>query len=469
MTDSLSLGLYVSIWLLATLAVLISGWKEGRVGVGLVFAYLTSLSLIHWPGAAVYVLPWYWNHDPRIVASGFQQSTYGVIAFGVAVAVLAPFLMRVLHFPPPVSSKRVPERRLSYMYVGIGLASYFVLLPLASAIPTATALASAGWQLLVVGLGLSCWKAWRERRSRRFVVWLIAALCLPFFTIITQGFLGYGTVAFLAVFSFISTFYRPRWKLVILGLALTYFGFSFYVSYMRDRNEIRQVVWGGQSLDRRVEQVYSTLSSIEWFNPYDTAHLRRIDDRLNQNYLVGAAIQHLQSGAQKFAAGETLVQAMIALIPRAIWPKKPVVAGSMDLATTYTGIPFAHGTSVGIGQVLEFYINFGTLGIVVGFLVLGVIISVIDTAAHERLINGDWQGFVLWYLPGIAFLQAGGSLVEVTSSAGAAVVTALLVNRFVLRHLSGRRVGRYPQGVHPAARIASRDRPSASPPKGKHA
>ncbi len=47
-------------------------------------------------------------------------------------------------------------------------------------------------------------------------------------------------------------------------------------------------------------------------------------------------------------------------IPRALWPNKPVVGGSGDLVSTYTGIRFADGTSVGIGQVLESFVNFGT-------------------------------------------------------------------------------------------------------------
>jgi hypothetical protein len=457
-SQEIELILYVSAWLVATSAVLARLWKKKRAGAGLAFAYFASLSLIHLPGAAIYILPWYWNHDLNFLLPGFKLSTYAVIAFGIGAAVFAPFLMRVFRFPPPVLVTRMPERRLSFMYIGIGLFSYLVLLPLARNIPSATALVAAGWQLVVAGLCLGCWKEWQRRRRRRFTWWLAAALLLPFLTVITQGFLGYGTVAFLTVFGFVSTFYRPRWKLVALGFILVYLGFSFYVSYMRDRVEIRQVVWGGESIGRRVEQMYITVSQLEWFNPYDNSHLRRVDDRLNQNYLVAAAISHLRLGAQEFARGDTLVQALIALVPRAIWPSKPVVAGSMGLAATYTGLTFAVGTSVGIGHVLEFYINFGTVGVLVGFLVLGIAVSAIDKAANERVVRGDWQGFVLWYLPGIAFLGVGGSLVELTAGAGAAVVTALLVNRYLLPRLRGRRISRFrrPIASLPGARPQAR-------------
>jgi hypothetical protein len=131
--------------------------------------------------------------------------------------------------------------------------------------------------------------------------------------------------------------------------------------------------------------------------------------------------------------GRTLSDAFLALVPRLLWPDKPITAGSGHLVTELTGIQYAGGTSVGIGQVLEFYGNFGTTGVVIGFMIIGLIVTTLDILATERLANGDLHGFVLCYLPGLAFLQVGGQLVEVTASAGASVVVALLANRYLDR------------------------------------
>src|SRR5207249_1043959 len=144
------------------------------------------------------------------------------------------------------------------------------------------------------------------------------------------------------------------------------------------------------------------------------------------------------SGRANYANGETLWDAIIALIPRALWADKPVEAGSGDLVTRYTGIEFAKGTSVGIGQVMEFYINFGTLGVVLGFTVLGALLSIVDSAAGRKLAAGDWPGFALWYVPGLALLQVGGSLAEITASFAASLVAALMVNQLLFR---GARIG----------------------------
>jgi hypothetical protein len=134
---------------------------------------------------------------------------------------------------------------------------------------------------------------------------------------------------------------------------------------------------------------------------------------------------------QNFARGDTLWDALLALIPRAIWPDKPITAGSGNLASRYTGIDFASGTSVGVGQVMEFYLNFGTPGVVIGFMIMGVLVTSFDWQAAERLARNDLHGFVLWFLPGIALLQVGGQLVEITASAAASLVVALLVNRLL--------------------------------------
>lgn len=457
----MDLEFWVAVWAVAVATILVSRWKWKAAGSGLVLAYIVSLWLIHWPAAVAYLFPWYGNHDPNVVRLGFVQSAYAIVSFGLGSTLVAPLVMRLFRFPPRDITQRIPEPKLSRMYIGVGLFSYLVLLPVAGVIPTATALVSSGWHLIVVGLCLGCWHVWQQRKQRRFGGWLLAALALPFLTTVTEGFLGYGTVGLMLVLTFVATFYRPRWRLLAVGSLLGYLAFSVYVSYMRDRREIREVVWGGASLLDRVDRVSDTVRNLEWLNPYDSTHLFRIDERLNQNYLVGTAVQYIDSGFSDFARGETLWLALAGLVPRALWPNKPVSGGSGNLVTRFTGIEFMEGTSVGVGQVLEFYINFGTVGVVVGFACLGIIITFFDAAAWAYLINGDWQTFTLWYLPAIGLLQAGGSLIEVTSSTGAGVATAILVNRYLLPRFRGRRAlagstpGRPPSGLRQQPRTGT--------------
>jgi len=446
---SASLPLWVLVWAVLGGSILLIRGASQRPGAGLVQAYILNLGLLHWLAAALYLLPWYTNHDPDVVTLGLQQGTYAVLGFGIGSLLVAPLFGRGA---AGAAARKPIEPGLARNYVQVGLIAFFGLVPIVGRIPTISAIAVQGWNLLVVGLGLMSFLAWRARREQDFVRWFVVALCLPLVTVVTQGFIGYGMAAATAILAFIANFYRPRWRLFVTAAALSFVGLSLYVTYMRDRELIREVVWSGQPISVRIERVQLTLSTFEWFDLHNRDHLVRIDERLNQNLLVGAAVQYVDAGLARFAYGQTLYQGFIAVIPRAIWPTKPVVAGSGSLVTQYTGIQFAEGTAVGIGHVMEAYVSFGITGVLVGFIMLGTIIGVIDGAAGQRLWAGDLRGFVQWFLPGLSFLQVGGSIVELTSSVAAATLAAWLVNR-LLRARQSQQLSPQPLLVAQARRI----------------
>jgi energy-coupling factor transporter transmembrane protein EcfT len=396
-------------------------------GTGLTLAYLFNLSLIHWVGAAVYVLPAYESKDLRFTEMGFEQSFYGMLAFCVGSVILTPVVIKML---PRAKVAHRLDSKLPKVYMVCGVIFYLLSSTFLAHVPTLSAIVASGQQLVIVGLVLCCWMAWREGKRWKLTAWLALSLLLPFATVITAGMLGYGVIAVMTILIFVSALLRSPKMVAFCGVVAAYVGLSVFVSYMRDRDDIRASVWGGQSFTDRIDRVAETFATFEWFDPANQEHLKRIDSRLNQNFLVGAAVINLTQ-AEDYAHGDTLWDALLAPIPRAIWPDKPTEAGSGDLVTRYTGIDFAPGTSVGVGQVMEFYANFGTPGVVLGFLIMGVIITGLDWQAAERLQRSDLRGFVLWYLPGIAFLQVGGQLVELTASAAASLAVALLLNRYL--------------------------------------
>ncbi len=453
MEDNSNLIFYLTVWMIAAGAVFLRQLRRNSIGAGLSSSYLLNLWILHWVASVLYALPGYSYYDPRDVVAGLEQSAYAVVAFSVGYLIFShamtrrPSLQqgagRQSHFAGETSQvAQVSETRLMNIYIVIGLTCYLLSISGLGALPTVTALISGASNLAVVGLMLKSWGAWRRGDRKSFRLWIALASAYPLLTIVTQGFIGFGIFNTILVFTFVAGFYRPRWKLVVMGLAAGYLGLSIFVTYMRDRGEIRDIVWGGESYGSRLDQLKATFSQFELFSVNEEEHLERIDLRLNQNSLVGAAVHHLKSGRVEFAKGETLWQALMAFVPRAIWPGKPVMAGSGDLVSRYTGYYFAEGTSVGVGQVMEFYINFGQTGVILGFLAIGFILALIDTRAGERFAKDDWVNFTCWYLPGAAIMQVGGSLVDVVASAGASLAVAVLVKHLVLRswQVGGRRV-----------------------------
>jgi hypothetical protein len=399
----------------------------------LLLTYLLSFATIHLLAPVLYLIPWYGDLRIDPTMSGLRESTIALIAFAAGAeggAWLARRRQAVTVLPSGNSSV---DARSTNRYLIAGLFIYAVMIPLARGIPTLTALVSMALPMIVAAMGAKCWNAWQEGRQPTMWLWVAASVAFPVLTVLTQGFLGFGFAAMLTLFAFVASYYRPQWRIVVAGLLMAYVGLSVYVTYMRDRTDIRNIVWSGGTLSESAAQTADTFGDFEWFDPNNVKHLDRIDGRLNQDLLIGLAVDNLNSGDVHFAAGSTIVDAVLALVPRALWPSKSIAAGSGDLVSTFTGLRFPEGTSVGIGQVMECYVNFGTVGVVIGFLLIGGFVSFVDRAALHCLMSGDISAFMIWYLPGLALLQVGGSFVELGGVAASGFVVATVFRHFTAR------------------------------------
>ena len=415
----------------------VRAWTSNAT-VGLVFTYVFSFTTLYWMAPLMYLLPWYDTPGHELTALGLREAAIGMVAFAVGTEIARPIVSRRTDALPTPHRPGPIDKRLTNLLLVTGAVLYLVVFPLAGYLPSMTAFVSTGSMVAVVAISLKCWSTWHGGREHSMWGWMAATAVLPLITVLGQGFLGYGFAAMLTIFAFVASFYRPRSIVVIAGALLLYLGLSVYVTYMRDRRDIRAVVWTGGGISERVGQIAGTVTTIEWFDPRDLKHLDRIDLRLNQDYLMGAAVAYLAGGSTQYAYGGTVWEAVVALVPRAIWPNKPVIAGSGNLVSDFTGMRFADDTSVGIGHVMEAYVNFGRTGVVVCFLFLGVVVAVADGMSYARLSRGQGTDFLVRYLPALSLLTVGGSFAELTSSAAAAFVVAVVIRRLA-RALPDRR------------------------------
>jgi hypothetical protein len=410
------------IWgaLLLGLVFLVVERKSGA----LTLAYFLLLSLGHIPGVLAYLDQSFFLYSAEATKVGLEMTLIGMTAFFVG-AVTARIL------PQRTTSVKVHQQaasvdffsRLSRRMLTIGIIAYFVVLPAAALVSSFTAIASVTALLIIVGFWLKFYAA----DSRQTLSALAMVPLLPLSTLVTGGFLGFGTVWVITIVAFCFVVARRRIWFYLASPVVIFLGLSLFVTYFQQREEIREVVWDENTkIMERLDKVAKLVTDFQFFDLSNEWHLFALDQRLNQNYLVGAGVIRHRADAVKLVYGATLP--VWAFIPRAIWPDKPAVGGGGDLVTEFTGIHFAEGTSVGVGQVLEFYMNFGMWGVLAGFAVLGFIFMRLDQHIMRTLAMRNIHHIVRCSLPGLALLSPMGNLKEtLVAVAAAAIVSQLLI------------------------------------------
>ncbi|HEX2150572.1 MAG TPA: hypothetical protein VHG31_01080 [Stellaceae bacterium] len=395
----------------------------GRGGA-LVLAYFLDLSLIHVPGVLASL-----GTDPGLADLADTRLGFEVTLVGMAAFVAGAAAVRLIGGTRPEIVRRSPEPAAGFGSLGwralaIGVGSYLLLSSMLGRLASATAILSSFPNLLILGFWMLCYQTGSPADARRRVLALGLLPLLPLTTLVTGGFLAYGIHWVLGILAFCYVVARRRVWIYLFSPLLVFLGLSLFVTYMGQREAIREVVWYEQaSFFDRLEQVSRVITEFQLLDPSSEAHLTAIDDRLNQNALVGAAVAKHQAGFYDFAFGGTVP--LWGFVPRALWPDKPAVGGGGSLVSEYTGIPFEEGTSVGAGQVLEFYVNFGITGVLAGFAGLGFLLMRLDLGIMRAFAAGDLPGLLLRAMPGLSLLQPGGNLLEILVALVGAILGAV--------------------------------------------
>jgi hypothetical protein len=421
------LGLLI-LWatLLAALVVFAIG-RPGRGGA-LTLACFLCVSLVHVPGVLPFLDPGSGLVDWEETQLGFELTICGMAAF-VAGAVLAGWI----HRRRAARMAAAPRQRaqvlegLGWRALAFGVVAFLVLLPLSRFVPSANSVVFAVMTMQVLGLWLLLYGAALAADQRRKLLTLALVPLLPLISLVSNGFLSFGTYWSLSVVAFLFVITQRRIWLYAAALPVVFLGLSLFVTWAEQRMGIREVVWHEQtSLLDRLDRYSSLITQFDLLDLSSPTQVTALDDRLNQNYWVGAGIIYHESGGAGFAYGATVP--LWALIPRAVWPDKPGVGGGGNIISDFTGIPCAEGTSCGAGQVLEFYINFGIPGVLIGFFGFGYMLMWLDRGIMRALAVDDMRGFLVRAMPGLMTVQPQANLLEILVGFVAAYAAARLIS-----------------------------------------
>lgn len=418
------MGVSLLIWAVVMVAALLAVRRQ-KASLGLTLAYLTGLLLIHVPGGLVHFLnPGRLSTTPE-VEEGLRLSAIAAACFLLGLLVFqrrSQLLRRCLASREHSWLQPAAYPRFWRFCMGAGLTFAFLLTPLV-AIPSIGAVVSTGSAIWILGTLLAM-RYYSQRQRQHLLGWLSLSLIYPVLTLFLGGFLSYGTTGLINGLSVLLVSGRRLWRVLLsYGLVLV-FALSVFTAYFQNRNAIRDAVWGGASLEQRLDAASGIIRDFHIFDPFAPADITATDERLNQNYFAGLAALRIRSGQTTPLRGSSIADAVIALVPRALWPNKPVEAGSGTLVAETTGLILNESTSFGVGNVMEAYINFGMVGIVIFFTLFGYGLAWLDFSAFMAERSGNIQGLLSSFLPAIALIQPNGSFVELTAGGVSAWLAA---------------------------------------------
>ena len=412
------------IWLGLLIALVAFAAPKPGAGGALILSYFLGLSLIHVPGALLFLDPRTILTDGRETETGFTLTVIGMAAF-VAGAIYA----RANYGEKIQAAASVDAIPVLSPYIWpliiAGFISYFVLMPLAGQVPSGTALVSSLGALLIIGIWLRFYTANLAANTSRTITTLLLLPLLPLATLAGTGFVGFGIYWALSGITFLFVIARTRFWFFVGAPVSGVLGLSFFAVYLSFRNAVRALVTVQAGLPNILASIQQMFDNFQLLDLSSPLLVYAVDARLNQNYLVGLAAERYQFHEIDLAYGSTVQ--LWALIPRALWPDKPQIGGGLDVVSNFTGLTFDQATSVGAGQVLEFYMNFGMPGLILGFFILGIILMRLDLRITEALYSCNMRKLLLYGLPGVALMQPGGNLLEIVVAVAGAMASARLL------------------------------------------
>lgn len=441
------------IWVMLMGVLLVVITRKDRSGV-LLLSYAVSLAIIHVPGVI--------NHlGDGIGGFAFDETLTGfkLTLFGFAALLAGALIMRLSFRQRKIEGKlreaprRFTYRQLALFFIALGLSAFFATGPLNAIIPGIAALSNGMVALLIVGMWMIVSDALDRGNHGRLGLVLACLLALPFATLLTGGFLGYGVTWLVMIFSLLVILHPSRKLMVLAAPIIGYIGMSFAVAYLGEREQIRASLEDEVPLAERLRYIPAIFERFEAYDLDDSDHAFFIDIRFNQNYFVGLTVDRLAQREIRHELGGTVP--LWALIPRAIWPDKPEVGGGGNLVEEATGLRLDEESSFGAGQPLEFYLNFGWGGVIVGFALWGALLTWLDRRISVALRQRDVAALVLAGMPGVALVQPGGNLMEIF----VAVIAATLVAQGLALLLRGIDRGGRQSSVSSTARKSQFQRP----------
>jgi hypothetical protein len=271
-------------------------------------------------------------------------------------------------------------------------------------------------QIFVV-IGILGWLAYARPGSRWFQVWLYALVIIAVVSGMAEGSLESAIVpiAVLFVVKWLHTRRLPWATITVV--------FVIVVFLSPVKAEYRGEIWFGDVSDREQSSVSKALLWFDKATEYWGDTLAGERDLLEATSGASgrsdfihqvAHIHSLTPSIIPFQYGATYSYFAVALIPRALWPDKPLSGSANDFFAVTYGIATEEGvktTTFGVSLLGEAFINFSWYGVVVVMFIQGLVIGLCQYMFGENRSGAGGNAVFLAFF--VFFLNGIGSSAEI--------------------------------------------------------
>ena len=316
----------------------------------------------------------------------------GILGINIAFYVSKFYLWQKVT-PIQLSESYSRSKLLTLLWLFQGLYIAFRYIPFIQTIPSVGQLLSP---MGYVAYGVF-YIIWSRGQLPAFQAWILLGVCVPLDIInrFSSGLLA--ELMILGLFMVIIIWYERK-RIPVIFISIT---MLFYLTFSPIKAEYRHLTWNQKFsqasaiekaslfIDLTIKHYQGVMTSSQVNNYDDSANSANSDVvERSAHILVFSDVMEKTPTIVPYWNGETYLPFLTSFIPRALWPDKPVEKVGNQFGKRYHYLDSTDKiTSVNLPWIVEMFVNFGTLGVLIGMPLVGMFLAFL-----EQKLNSPGMG-----------------------------------------------------------------------------
>lgn len=276
--------------------------------------------------------------------------------------------------------------------------------------------------VVIAALGVIQARRYRHRAVIVFALLVAAELGIGAFSGTKAPFI---LLALAVAVPFFARQARISWKVLAATIIIFSIGTSFTGAYRVRLIETGGRLQGEQALDAFADTSLETLQPTRLFETIADGTLS-LGPRLRQIDNVALVAQRSPGEIAYRSPSRLLTDPISNLVPRAIWPSKPVVTTGLDFSREYYNLPSSLLTSSAVTVTGDLFRHGGVGTVIVGMALLGAVVRLVDEHWHPAR---DLRLSVLYVSVFLTLVNLESAVASMLTGFPLAILTGLLASR----------------------------------------